>query len=110
MSTTAAAATARSTTATTAWSCVRDGSTGRCGLRLARSIIPCHSASRWDAIRLNRETEALPRAWPPLERYDATRSAAIAPSAFAHKAMAAPAVAVAPSSPWAHPQEDAVVE
>jgi hypothetical protein len=30
--------------------------------------------------------------------------------AFVHKAMAAPAVAVAPSAPWAHTQEDAVVE
>lgn len=38
------------------------------------------------------------------------RSAVIASSAFAHKAMAAPAVTVAPSAPGPHPQEDAVVE
>ena len=41
---------------------------------------------------------------------NAPRSAVVASSAFAHKAMAAPAVAVAPSAPWTHPQEDAVVE
>src|SRR5580658_7959952 len=37
-------------------------------------------------------------------------AAVITSSAFAHKAMAAPAVAVAPPGPWAHTQEDAVVE
>jgi hypothetical protein len=37
-------------------------------------------------------------------------SAVIAASAFAHKAMAAPAVAVAPSAPGAHAQENPVVK
>jgi len=37
-------------------------------------------------------------------------AAVVASSAFAHKAMSAPAVAVAPTGPWAHAQEDAVVE
>ena len=40
----------------------------------------------------------------------ATRSAVVTSSAFIHKAMAAPTVAVAPSAPWAHAQKDAVVE
>ena len=38
------------------------------------------------------------------------RSAVIASSAFARKAMAAPAVAIAPAAPGAHAQENAVVE
>ena len=38
------------------------------------------------------------------------RSAVIAPSAFTHEAMPAPAVAVAPATPRTHAQEDAVVE
>ena len=37
-------------------------------------------------------------------------AAAIAPAAAIDEAMAAPAVAIAPAGPWAHAQEDAVVE
>jgi hypothetical protein len=40
----------------------------------------------------------------------ATGSTVVVPAAFVHKAMAAPTVAVAPAAPWAHAQEDAVVE
>jgi len=38
------------------------------------------------------------------------RSAVIVSSTLAAETMAAPTVAIAPSSPWAHAQEDAVVE
>ena len=37
-------------------------------------------------------------------------AAVIAPAAFADEAMAAPAVPIAPAGPWAHAQEDAVIE
>ncbi len=37
-------------------------------------------------------------------------SAVVSPSSSAAKTMAAPAVAVAPAGPWAHAQEDAVIE
>ena len=38
------------------------------------------------------------------------RSAVVSSSAFIGKAMRAPAMAVAPAAPWAHAQEDAVIE
>jgi hypothetical protein len=41
---------------------------------------------------------------------DAACSAMVASSAIAAKAMAAPAVAITPAGPWAHAEEDAVIE
>src|SRR5579863_8799161 len=40
----------------------------------------------------------------------ATRSAVVVTAAFVHKSVTAPSVAVAPTTPGAHTQEDAVVE
>ncbi len=40
----------------------------------------------------------------------ATGSAVVTASAFAAEAVSAPTVAIAPSTPWAHAQEDAVVK
>ena len=75
----------------------------------------CRMTLRWDALRWNEKRGLLGlsaaaglAAAAAIGR--APRSAVVASSAFAHKAMAAPAVAVAPSAPWAHAQEDAVVE
>jgi hypothetical protein len=41
---------------------------------------------------------------------DTARSAVVAPSTFTTEAMPAPAVTIAPTAPWSHAQEDAVVE
>src|SRR5580658_11109162 len=41
---------------------------------------------------------------------DAMKSTGISPTTAIVEAMASPAVVIAPARPWAHPQEDAIVE